>query len=95
MTILLATFLSTSAIALAAQAGKNDTYQPHIVGFCALVSVICATGLGVGLREFVFGYLFWACVAGVGSSWVAHRAMAVGKWGLLEKVEGEGQKEGI
>ena len=56
------------------------------------MSVICATSLGVGLREFVFGYLFWACLAGVGGSWVAHRAMAAGRQGLLEKVEGEGEK---
>ena len=93
--MLLATFLSTSVIALAAQAGKNDIYKPHIVGFCALVSVICAIGSGVGLREFVFGYLFWACVAGVGGSWVAHRAMAASRRGILEKVEGKGEKEGI
>ena len=57
------------------------------------MSAIWAAGLGVGVREFVFGYLFWACVAGIGGSWVVHRAMAAGKArpGPLGKVIKEGK----
>ena len=45
----------------------------------------------------MFGYLFWACAAGVGGSWVVHRAMAAGKArrGLVGKVEGAEEMEGI
>ena len=60
------------------------------------MSAIWAAGLGVGVREFVFGYLFWACVVGVGASWVVHRAMAAGKIrrGLVGKVVREGEMKG-
>ena len=78
-TLLLATFLSTSTIALAAQAGKNDAFQTYIIAFFALIGAITATVLGAGLRDFVFGYLFWGCVVGVGGSWIVHRVLLSGK----------------
>ena len=81
-TILFMTFLSTSTVALAAQMGKNDVLQPHIIALCVLSAAVVAAVTEVTLRDFVLGYLFWGCIAGVGGSWVLHRALAVGRESL-------------
>ena len=72
----MAVFLCTSAIALASQPGRNDTYQPLIVALFALGTGILAAGSDVGVEEFVFGYLFYGCAAGVGASWLIHRVVS-------------------
>lgn len=71
----MAAFLCTSAIALASQPGRNDTYQPLIVALFALGTGILAAGSDMGVEEFVFGYLFCGCAAGVGASWLIHRVV--------------------
>ena len=76
-TVLLACFLSTSSIALVAQAGKKDLYQPYIVGFCAMISAIVGTLSTADVQDFVFVYLFWGCLGGLGVSIIVHRFIAV------------------
>ena len=71
----MAAFLCTSAIALASQSGRKDTYQPLIVALFALGTGILAAGSDIGVEEFVFGYLFCGCAAGVGASWLLHRVI--------------------
>ena len=91
-TILLACFLCTSSVALMAQAGKNDPYQAYVVCFCAILSTIGGAFSAVDAQDFVFTYLFWGCLGGLGISMVLHRVMAVtareqkgGQKGGLEK----------
>lgn len=76
--LLLATFLSTSAVAVAAQAGKQDIYQAHIICCCTLLAAVASAVMEVQLCDFVFGYLLWGCVAGVAMSWIIHRVSSLG-----------------
>lgn len=76
-TILLACFLCTSSVALVAQAGKNDPYQPYVVGFCATISAIAGAILAVDVQNFIFVYLFWGCLGGAALSVVFHRLIGV------------------
>lgn len=74
--LLLATFISTSTVALVAQVGKNDIYQARIIGFCALAAAVTGAMRGVKLIDFIFAYLLWGCIVGVGGSWIVHRFLA-------------------
>ena len=80
MSLLLATFLSVSTVALAARAGKNDVYQAHVTAFCALISIVGGAVARAGVIDLMFGYLLWGCVIGLGGSWILHRA-----FGMVEK----------
>ena len=77
-TFLLATFLSTSVVACAARAGKKDIYQARIMGFCALGAAIAGAVREAELIDFIFAYLLWGCIVGVGGSWIVHRLL---NWG--------------
>ena len=77
-TLLLATFLSTSVVACAARAGKKDIYQARIMGFCALGAAIAGAVREAELIDFIFAYLLWGCIVGVGGSWIVHRFL---NWG--------------
>lgn len=76
-TIIIACFLCTSSVALVAQAGRNDPYQPYIVCFSAMISAIGGAIFAVDVQDFIFTYLFWGCLGGVGISLLFHRCIAV------------------
>lgn len=94
--LLLATFIGTSAVALIAQVGRNDIYQARIICFGALVAVIAGVVRRVELINFIFAYLLWGCIAGVGGSWMVHRLLTLRKSHeefLPKQTESEGKGE--
>lgn len=80
--LLLATLIGTSAVTLVAQVGKGDTYQARIIGFCVLLATAAGAVRGAELTGFIFAYLLWGCIAGVGGSWILHRLL---DWGRLDQ----------
>lgn len=87
-TLLLATFVCTSTVAIASQVGRRDTHQPLIVALFALISGVWAAISNIDVRQFILGYLVWGCIAGVGTSWLIHRAMR------FRKPSGENPEDG-
>ncbi|CAF9926689.1 MAG: hypothetical protein HETSPECPRED_006395 [Heterodermia speciosa] len=76
-TILLATFLCTTTVALLSQVGKKDAYQAHIIALCAGAAASAGLFLGGNIQALVLVYLFGGCIAGLAVSQLYHRFTAV------------------
>ena len=94
-TILLTCFLGTGAVALLAQAGRNDAYQPHIVFASATIAVAAGAFLECNLQESIFVFLFWGCIAGVLVSKALHFFLPLGRKAEVEVDRGTGALEGV
>ena len=76
-TILLATFLCTTTVALLTQVGRKDAYQAHIIALCAGAAASAGLFLGGNIQALVLVYLFGGCIAGLAVSQLYHRFTAV------------------